>query len=331
MNIKKIEQLSVVECSYTDFHYDKNGNKQRCWVVDPDDRSVIHSEVERWNGKHDDFRVCGVYHKAEVPFEITEVDYTSKEEIPAHEGFMNAISDTCYEAMKDGNPMLVTGATCVYAPGIIGGIQRAVGTDKKIGVIWLDAHSDMSTPDTMRDVAPVSESSNLIVQGMPLTISLGMCLDNIRNAAGLERPIDDKNVLLTDIRSTYECALENVEKTEVNVLDKHAFRNPQKWKEAVEELASKVDVIYLHVDADILHDKYLSEMLRTLMVDPDGHEPDVVTNNLKTVLETGKVRAFTYANTYWDDVSDNERLIYPSLRIVGESLESWEQYPVESN
>src|SRR5690625_983593 len=99
MNIKKIEQLSVVECSYTDFHYDKNGNKQRCWVVDPDDRSVIHSEVERWNGKHDDFRVCGVYHKAEVPFEITEVDYTSKEEIPAHEGFMNAISDTCYEAM----------------------------------------------------------------------------------------------------------------------------------------------------------------------------------------------------------------------------------------
>lgn len=74
-----------------------NTEKKQCWVVDPKDRSTIYSEVEPFIRPSDDFRVCGVYHKAGVPFIISEVDY-------------KPVSDTCFEALKDDNPMLITGS-----------------------------------------------------------------------------------------------------------------------------------------------------------------------------------------------------------------------------
>ena len=48
---------------------------------------------------------------------------------------------------------------------VCGGIQRAVGTDKKIGIIYLDAHSDMSTP---------ALTHTGILGGMDLAVILGI-------------------------------------------------------------------------------------------------------------------------------------------------------------
>jgi arginase len=69
-------------------------------------------------------------------------------------------------------PVVVGGDHSVAAGSVAASADwvRAT-TGKPLGVIWVDAHGDMNTPDT-------SESGN--VHGMPLAVALGACAEDPR-------------------------------------------------------------------------------------------------------------------------------------------------------
>jgi len=56
---------------------------------------------------------------------------------------------------------------------------------KRIGCIWLDAHSDMNTPET-------SPSGN--VHGMPLSAIMGYGTEELRDLFGFKPKIEPQNV-----------------------------------------------------------------------------------------------------------------------------------------
>jgi arginase len=75
------------------------------------------------------------------------------------------LKDRVYESLKAGRVPLTLGGDHSLAMGSIAGVTKFYGEqNQKVGVIWLDAHGDINTPET-------SSSGN--IHGMPLAHALG--------------------------------------------------------------------------------------------------------------------------------------------------------------
>jgi arginase len=114
---------------------------------------------------------------------------------PENARFLDEILETCARvgqeveaARRDGFVPLVLGGDHSVAIGTLSGLA-ASGTG---GVLWLDAHGDLNTPDT-------TPSGN--VHGMPLAVALGRCGTRF-SADGLRLPaVDPARVALVGVRS----------------------------------------------------------------------------------------------------------------------------------
>ena len=94
------------------------------------------------------------------------------------------------EVVADGAVPLVLGGDHSVALGTLAGLRAAAGEPG--GVIWIDAHGDLNTPDS-------SPSGN--VHGMPLAAALGVAGDRF-NHSGLSLPaVDADRVVLVGVRS----------------------------------------------------------------------------------------------------------------------------------
>ena len=86
------------------------------------------------------------------------------------------IEDSIGQSLESGNFPVVIAGDHSNAGGTIAGIKKA-HPDKRLGVIWVDAHADMHSPYT-------SPSGN--VHGMPLATALGE--DNFENKVQEPKP-----------------------------------------------------------------------------------------------------------------------------------------------
>ena len=113
--------------------------------------------------------------------------------------YLSQIAETCRrvglaveKAAGAGRVPLVLGGDHSVAIGSIGGISKLHRRQKKkIGVIWMDAHADMNTPET-------SPSGN--VHGMPLACCIGMGPQELTHLFGYAPKVDAKNVVLVGVR-----------------------------------------------------------------------------------------------------------------------------------
>lgn len=136
---------------------------------------------------------------------------------PANAHFLEQIAHTCARlaemvekaADRDRVP-LVLGGDHSIATGTIAGMSRHFHKQrKKVGVIWIDAHADMNTPES-------SPSGN--VHGMPLACCIGRGPKELVGLAGHVPMVDPGNVVLVGLRSVDEIERLNVRSTGV-----HAF------------------------------------------------------------------------------------------------------------
>ncbi len=308
-----LKNLSVVEIPYYDPFK---------WVVDLKDPSYpISSPCEEFKKPREieDLELCGVYHKAGVPYTRERLSYLS-EDHPNEEGYLGftrLLSDRCLAALRAENGLFVTGGFCTYAPGIVGGIQRAIGEDKKIGIVWIDEHADIAAPD---------RTNTDLLAGMPLSTIIGVCLDDWRVSCGLKKPCEGRHVLISDYREGCKEEDEIIAENQVNTLDAAQFKDEAAWRTAVEKLAEEVDAIYLQVDADIMSKEFVPAYDYPV---PGGHDVNTVMRNAGIVMDTGKVIAFATTCFYFDtDAPGRETTTLSAMRVASASLSRWKQSPV---
>lgn len=313
--MSRIKEISVLE----------NDIDQTSWTfyVDKNGEYIIDDKLEFLQGYREvnDFHMCGCYYKANVPFKIYNVKYQELDGKRIYESATRSISDMTYEAMKKKTPLLIAGGFSTYALGELGGIRRALGPDKKIGVIWLDAHADMETPDDIQ---------SHILAGMPLATILGLGMEEWRKIGGLEEAIPGNQVILSDYHSrnpkTVESILRKIKQEHVDLVETEGFHDETVWKSHVAALSKKVDAIYLHVDVDILSTKYIPAYDYSL--DENGMELETLIRGIKAVMATGKVIAYCVSNTYFGtNLSGQEVNNLTAMKLVGSGLESWKEYP----
>jgi arginase len=128
--------------------------------------------------------------------------------------YLQQIADTCtrtaeavIKTLEEGMTPLVLGGDHSLAAGSISGVAefyRRKG--QKIGVLWIDAHSDINTPET-------SPSGN--VHGMPLAALLGLGPEALGNLFGYSPKIAPENTVLIGVRDIDAAERENIRRAGV--------------------------------------------------------------------------------------------------------------------
>ena len=116
-----------------------------------------------------------------------------------HAKYLPQIASACddlgrkvYRTLESGRLPLVLGGDHSVAIGTVSGMSNAYrARNEKIGVVWLDAHSDMNTPQT-------SPSGN--IHGMPLACIVGYGPKELVELCGYAPKVDPRNVVLVGIR-----------------------------------------------------------------------------------------------------------------------------------
>lgn len=104
---------------------------------------------------------------------------------------------------------LVLGGDHSIAIGTISGLSSHFAKhDRKIGVIWIDAHADMNTPET-------SPSGN--VHGMPLACCIGVGPDELTQIFNYSPKVEPRNVAIIGLRDVDRTEAAYVRSAGVNV------------------------------------------------------------------------------------------------------------------
>jgi arginase len=102
------------------------------------------------------------------------------------------VAEMVRKALDEDLVPVVLGGDHSIAVGTTAGTAAHFGKkSKRIGMIWLDAHGDMNTPET-------SPSGN--VHGMPLAAIMGYGPPELVNIAGVKPMVEPRNVALVGIR-----------------------------------------------------------------------------------------------------------------------------------
>lgn len=120
------------------------------------------------------------------------------------------LADLVEKQMEAGMCPLILGGDHSLAVGTVAGVSEHFRKrGEKLGMIWIDAHTDMNTPAT-------SPSGN--VHGMPLACCIGLGPKELTNIFGYSPKVAPQNVALVGIRSVDDQERDNVQRSGV-----HAF------------------------------------------------------------------------------------------------------------
>jgi arginase len=144
-----------------------------------------------------------------------------------------------------GHFPLVLGGDHSIAIGTVSGLAAyARSQGKKLGLLWIDAHGDINTPET-------SPSGN--IHGMPLATLLGFGAGELTSIAGPDSKISPGNVALVGIRSLDSGEKKRLKETGVQVhtmsdIDRHGVHRVM--KKALARVTDGTDFVHVSLDLD---------------------------------------------------------------------------------
>lgn len=137
-------------------------------------------------------------------------------------------------------------ATCPSMPGLVAGLQHSgPGRDPlRIGMLWLDAHPDINTPETTRSGS---------LGGMPVAVATGRALHRMRLDATLDPALSDQHVVMGGVRLTDPLEQEILDHSRIQQLSVDDLRRatPAVFAQ-LDRLNAISDKLYIHIDLDVL-------------------------------------------------------------------------------
>jgi arginase len=199
---------------------------------------------------------------------------------------------------KSGNLPIVIAGDHSSAGGTISGIKKTY-PQKKLGVIWIDAHADLHSPYT-------SPTGN--IHGMPLALSLGIdnveCQKNelssktieswntLKNNANISPKISTNDIVIIGVRDTEKEEDYLIKKHNIKTIKVEEVRNNGALKSskiALEHLEN-CDIIYISFDVDSMDCDLVSYGTGTPV--PNGFSESEVTDLIVELCKSPKLCCF---------------------------------------
>ena len=263
------------------------------------------------------YRSQNVYAAAGVPVHLSEpaTPPGHDEEAPYLQlgALGGAIAESTAQGLRAGRAALMVGGNCSHAPGVLGGLQDAFSPGARIGLLWMDAHGDLNTPST-------TLTGNL--GGIPVAVCAGWGYGAWRNRAHIRAPLPTDHILLVDVRNLDPAEETLIAATDLTVAAPAPGYPGQDLGPAVARLADRVDLIYLHIDADVLDGPLMPNHPNS---EPDGPSLAQTLAAVECVMATGKVAAFAVVSVYFEGRSDETDLA-SGVALVRGGLNAWRRY-----
>jgi arginase len=155
-------------------------------------------------------------HVVEDAGNITVAIAEQKKTGDPHAKYLKEITATCtkeaelvIKTLEAGKIPIVLGGDHSVGAGTVSGVAEFYRKQgQKIGLIWIDAHTDINTPDS-------SPSGN--VHGMPLAAIMGLGPPELSNILNFSPKVAPKNCVLVGVRDIDAIERENVRKAGIGV------------------------------------------------------------------------------------------------------------------
>jgi arginase len=218
--------------------------------------------------------------------------------------------------MKEGGFPVGLLANCSAIMGMLGGLQRSGPTSRplRVGLVFIDAHGDFNTPET---------TLSGMLGGMPVAISAGMCLTRLRLKSGLDPALPERHIVLAAARDLDPLEKEALDRSAVERLSVADIRTRSPSIAAqMKRLEGLTDVIYVHVDMDVLDPP---EVMGHPLTVPGGPTSVELAAALTDMFRNPKAAAFGVASTPSGDQDRDGRSRQAAYNLILGALKGVQQ------
>jgi arginase len=259
----------------------------------------------------------GTYAAAGVPFEVVEPrlgSEASQGEEPVVLGALGGlIADEVAAATSSGKAVMMTGGNCHHITGVLGGLQDIHGPQARIGLVWFDAHGDFNTPQT-------SISGSL--GGMPVSVCAGLSFPQWREGSHMAAALPADRIAMVDVRNLDPDEGRLVQAVGIPVAAPAPGFPGEELQAVVDDLAARVELIYLHIDSDILDQSLVPNHVTR---EPSGPDMTQVLDAVEVVMATGKVAATAVVSVF-DTGEGCEIGMASGLELIRGTLSAWKRH-----
>jgi arginase len=265
----------------------------------------------------DAYAAANVYQVAQLPVTVVEprLPETERSSIePENLGLLGGeIAHAVAAGVRAGNAVLMTGGDCNHITGVMGGLQDAYGPATRIGLVWFDAHGDFNTPKT---------TISGMLGGMPVAVCAGLAHPQWRIGSHLVAPLPTERIVMVDVRNLDPQEEQLIRSTEVVIAAPAPGFPGEALAPAIQQVADRCDLLYLHIDSDILDERYVPNHGTR---EPNGPELAQVLAAVETVMATGKVVVYAVVSVYGEG-EGSERSITSGIALIQGGLHAWQKY-----
>jgi arginase len=210
------------------------------------------------------------------------------------------LADAVRRALAAERLPLVLAGSCDASLGVLAGFDHV-----RCGVVWVDAHADFNTPES---------SVSGFFPGMSAAVIAGHCHRELWAKAGDATPVAEEAMLMLGVRElSPEEERERLERSAVRVV---AWRGG--WPEsavdaALDDLAARVDEVYLHVDNDAFDAATAPGIVDEAV--PGGLSLDQMEEVVRGVTSRFRVRAAALT-TFTPARDEDDRTLRAGLRVI---------------
>jgi arginase len=207
--------------------------------------------------------------------------------------------------------------SCADLPGVLGGLQHmgpgkeeqvyhlAANVPHRVGLIYFDAHADINTPET---------TLSGMYGGMDVALAAGLYNDRNRLITSLDPPLPPSYIVLGDVRDTDPREVELIERLQIEIITTDDIRNlTDTIHKQMERLSRLTDLIYIHIDMDILAPE---EVRGHGLTAPDGPTSHEMAACLEFIFTYPKTAAIGIASTPYGERDPDHTSRKAAIRLI---------------
>jgi hypothetical protein len=175
----------------------------------------------------------------------------------------------------------------------------------RVGLIWIDAHADFNTPET---------TLSGMLGGMPVAIASGMCLTRLRLKAGLDPALPTKYIVMAGLRDVDPLEQELLDRSQCEYISVEDIRNlSENLNRQMERLSQLTEIIYIHIDMDVLDPNEVKGHPLTAPEGPTSHE---LAAALEVMFQHKKAGAIGIASMPFGERDKDQLSLLAAYRLI---------------
>jgi arginase len=191
------------------------------------------------------------------------------------------------EGLQDNMITVGLEANCNDLLGMLSGLKYdADGNARKVGLVFYDSHGDFNVPET---------TLSGMLGGMPVAVAAGHALHKLRQTTGLTEPLPMSDIMWGGVRDLDPLEADRFREYEVRQVSVQDIRElSENFRKQFDQMAAGVDVVYVHVDMDVLEP---NEVPGHGLAVPNGPSSKALAAAIGIMFENPKTVALGIAST----------------------------------